>query len=338
MHIKPYSGRQFLEGERVQVRCYIHPNRRWEFGTVIHRLGRLHYTILTDGGKLYNEASLSPVQEARLLESEDECSESPPLPCLAPLSPPLPPACDCYLDRKPETSYLRFSTLYYPARPHYRRLDDGGLAPRRRVRRYFERSRELESTVAPHNEVAARSAAFRRLLEDTPNDLSLWMQFIDFQYATLLRDLLLQGNFCSLISTSCIFFSHILARRERALRAVVPAGAALGAAGAERAAAAALRDPALPARAYPDLLYVYGCVLAAAGLWETLTLLVELAAAMNFPPSEQFPPRDLDPHAEERLERAEASIAVSGLPLSARWARVERARAAAHWRPAAAGQ
>ncbi|CAH0752295.1 unnamed protein product [Diatraea saccharalis] len=86
---------------------------------------------------------------------------------------------------------------------------------------------------------------------------------------------------------------------------------------------------------------INGSVLRAAGLWESLVLLVELVATVNFPPSAAFPPRagagagaGAGAEAERALAAAEEAVARGGLPLGARWARVERARAAAHWRPA----
>lgn len=42
--------REFELGSRVQARDYSVSNRKWEFGTVNRRLGRLHYEIRTDGG------------------------------------------------------------------------------------------------------------------------------------------------------------------------------------------------------------------------------------------------------------------------------------------------
>lgn len=41
--------RELATGARVQARNYA-TSRRWEFGTVTQRLGRLHYEVLTDGG------------------------------------------------------------------------------------------------------------------------------------------------------------------------------------------------------------------------------------------------------------------------------------------------
>lgn len=44
--------KQFGQGDRVQVRSYAIPKVKWEFGVVTRRLGRLHYEIRTDDGKV----------------------------------------------------------------------------------------------------------------------------------------------------------------------------------------------------------------------------------------------------------------------------------------------
>ncbi|XP_047531304.1 uncharacterized protein LOC125066992 isoform X2 [Vanessa atalanta] len=102
------------------------------------------------------------------------------------------------------------------------------------------------------------------------------------------------------------------------------------------AACAALADTRALPQAYPRIFYCVGSYLRAGGLWERLVMSVELVVAMNYA-SAAFPPPD-DPDLRERSERRlrdlEDKVAASGLPLSTRWVRVERARAAAHWRPA----
>ncbi|CAH2109282.1 unnamed protein product [Euphydryas editha] len=106
-----------------------------------------------------------------------------------------------------------------------------------------------------------------------------------------------------------------------------------------RAAAAALADTRGVPHAYPRLFYCVGSYLRAAGLWERLVLSIELVVAMNYAPA-SFPPpalAELAERAERRLRDLEDKVADSGLPLGARWVRVERARAAAHWRPAPRG-
>lgn len=44
--------RTFKSGQRVQIRNY-NASRRWEFGTVLKRIGHLHYDILTDSGQIW---------------------------------------------------------------------------------------------------------------------------------------------------------------------------------------------------------------------------------------------------------------------------------------------
>lgn len=111
----------------------------------------------------------------------------------------------------------------------------------------------------------------------------------------------------------------------------------LGAAGCLAGAAAALVHLASEPAAYPRLVYAYGCVLRAAGLWERLVLAVELTAVMSFPPCAAFPPptdEEAERRCEEALQKREDEACSSGLPLNVVWARVERLRGAAHWRPA----
>ncbi|KAL4709440.1 hypothetical protein ACJJTC_019737 [Scirpophaga incertulas] len=49
--IRRFSGalqiREFHLGERVQIRTYNHPHRRWKFGVVTQRIGHLHYKVKT---------------------------------------------------------------------------------------------------------------------------------------------------------------------------------------------------------------------------------------------------------------------------------------------------
>lgn len=46
-------GKHFAVGERVQVRCFNNAFHKWQFGTVVRRLGRLHYTVATEEGELW---------------------------------------------------------------------------------------------------------------------------------------------------------------------------------------------------------------------------------------------------------------------------------------------
>ncbi|CAG5054736.1 unnamed protein product [Parnassius apollo] len=128
----------------------------------------------------------------------------------------------------------------------------------------------------------------------------------------------------------------------RPLRALGGAGGGEGggAGGVADVAAAAMHDTRSLSHAYVDLLYQYGVMVRAGGLWEQLVLLLELVAAMNFPRTAFPPPHDavLRRECERRLRSVEDKAIESGLPLHAVWVRVERARAAAHWRPAGGGE
>ncbi|KPJ16083.1 hypothetical protein RR48_06038 [Papilio machaon] len=124
-------------------------------------------------------------------------------------------------------------------------------------------------------------------------------------------------------------------RLELWLQLMQASGAAAEIGAVTALASAALHDTRALPRAYPDLLYAYGVWVRAAGLWEQLVQLIELVAAMNFPRAAFPPPRDLarERCREMKLRNIEDKIIESGLPLPTVWVRVERARAAAHWRP-----
>ncbi|KMQ85063.1 hypothetical protein RF55_16641 [Lasius niger] len=45
--------RNFREGERVAVREYLDKKTKWRFGNVIRKLGKLHYEVKLDNGKIW---------------------------------------------------------------------------------------------------------------------------------------------------------------------------------------------------------------------------------------------------------------------------------------------
>ncbi|XP_063362807.1 uncharacterized protein LOC134651638 [Cydia amplana] len=248
---------------------------------------------------------------------------------------------------------------------------------RKRTRRYWEA--KIEGGAGGGEGARAegegeRGAALRRALVDNPRDVELWLQYIDYQewvhgaeaaraaseaaaarapdsaalrarrlallqrteaaqdYVTRLRDEITQEK--------DQFVSAELWCRLISALACEPAAGVSGAGAAAAAAARACRR--LPA-AYPNILYTYGSVVRAAGLWETLVLLLELVlaaapVATPAPPAAFPPPRDprREQAAERRLQDYEDKVVNSGLPSGAVWSRVERARGAAHWRPARA--
>lgn len=49
----PPPTRAYSVGDRVQARAYSDQRRRWEFGTIVRRLGRLHYEVQIDGGVVW---------------------------------------------------------------------------------------------------------------------------------------------------------------------------------------------------------------------------------------------------------------------------------------------
>ncbi|KAJ8716913.1 hypothetical protein PYW07_003540 [Mythimna separata] len=248
-----------------------------------------------------------------------------------------------------------------------------GAKARARARRYF--AAPPPAPTAPHDDAerAARAAAFRVLLAQDPADEATWLRYIDFQEQAWSAEAALAaaGEAAAKLRGSRRVRAALhrargvaLAPRERlhALRQdlaapgaggapgdadsllelwlhVLAAAAAAGAADLEAAADAALAATRALPLAYPHVLYEYGAALRAAGLWERLVLLLELVCSMNFPPA-AFPPRDLPERlhtAEQQLQHLEDKVSSSGLPVSTMWVRVERARAAAHWRAPPAG-
>ncbi|CAB3246750.1 unnamed protein product [Arctia plantaginis] len=241
-------------------------------------------------------------------------------------------------------------------------------------RRYFEVSLDvLPDSLMFDEELAVRNKAYRQMLTDQPTDEALWLRFIEFQErcrdaeaamvaAESARERLpnssrIRGALYRLRSRVLVPRRRLALLREdlakcskpdqntelttelwlRLLDTVAQCGD--GTELEETAAAALGATRAFPS-AYPHILYVYGGYLRSAGLWERLVLLLELVASMNFPPG-VFPPA---PDAE-RLERVEQELQdtedkaiASGLPLSTVWVRVERARAAAHWRAPPLGE
>nr|XP_049703664.1 uncharacterized protein LOC126056102 isoform X2 [Helicoverpa armigera] len=277
-----------------------------------------------------------------------------------------------YVDRKLDVANLRVSTLYYPGRPQYEApaphaaLGAPARSPRRarrRARRYF--AAPAPPPAPPHHELAQRTRAFRDLLAAAPHDEETWLHFIDFQECTRDPDAALAAatEAAAVLGSSrrvraALHRARGLAlsphRRLELLRGelaaaggdgalltelwlrVLACAAEAGGEGLEAAAAAALAGTRGHAAAYPHVLYAYGAYLRAAGHWERLVLLLELVASMNFPPAAFPPPPDPDRELEQerRLTELEDKALSSALPLSTVWVRVERARAAAHWRPA----
>ncbi|XP_038214323.1 uncharacterized protein LOC119834108 [Zerene cesonia] len=285
-------------------------------------------------------------------------------------------SCDFYIDCKLDRGNLRVSTLYYPGRPQYSYVNALSVGVKKVCkdkgsgwRRYYLKHLQDE---ADSTQVVERQTAYRKLLTESPQDQMLWEAYIDFQEmcvgvdsaldtarealaqlpnSTRLRDRLfvlmkaalphrqyLEGLRDMLVKEKCMSVrTEVWAQLVRASGAGGEGGAGAGA--GDAALAAALADTRHYAPAYPRLLHAFGAYLRAAGLWERLVLAIELLVAMNFP-SPSFPPAPPAPpaalRAEERLQELEDKAVRSGLPSGAVWVRVERARAAAHWRPARA--
>ncbi|XP_068617416.1 uncharacterized protein [Battus philenor] len=280
---------------------------------------------------------------------------------------------DFYVDCKMDCGNLRVSTLYYPGRPQYesstRRLDEGRQSGKERKarRRYFRKRVPDDPDTAA---VAERASAYRRLLDDSPHDVSLWERYIDFMercasekeaveavelavakaggsrelrtrmYAALRRTLPSQP-YAERLRNSLAKERDMNIRLELWLELMRAVGSAAegGVQAVTSVVGAALNDTRNMHSAYADLLYEYGVYIRSGGLWEQLVQLIELVAAMNFPRGPFPPPRDheLERRAELRLRDIEDKAIDSGLPLSAVWVRVEKARGAAHWRPCVSG-
>ncbi|KAM3955700.1 LOW QUALITY PROTEIN: uncharacterized protein ACR2FA_010380 [Aphomia sociella] len=312
-------------------------------------------------------------REAFLLASDDDDTGAPRV--QTEQSPPHPlQQEDFYLDTKLDRGNLRVSTLYYPGRPQYNARSREERRPRKqRARRYFDAAPAAAAAAATDvgddAEIAARVASFRRMLADTPQDVDLWLRFIDFQErwrgggaalaaaaeaaarrprARLLRRRrgALRRRHLAPPERAAALRDDIAAEKSpqiklelwlQLLEALACSSTTTGPPAIYAAARAALADTRACPRAYPHVLYAYGETLRFAGLWEQLVLLLELVLAMSFPPSDAFPTRPQparDADVERRLLAAEDEAIASGLPLSAVWVRVESARAAAHWRPA----
>ncbi|XP_059057465.1 nuclease SbcCD subunit C-like [Achroia grisella] len=309
-------------------------------------------------------------RETYLLASDDEDSGKAAVE-RARSPPPTPQCSDFYVDTKLDRGNLHVSTLYYPGRPQYT-VPAAPRPARLRGRRYFHAPPDHHHHHHHHDheaEVSARVATFKAMLTDTPHDEDLWLRFIDFQEqwrggaaalaaATeaaerrpraralaaarwrLARLHLPAADYVASLRAAAHAERSESVRAELWALLVAAAAAATGADARAPAAAAAAALADCARAAYPRLLFAYGSFLQSAGLWEQLVLLLELVLAMSFPPSDAFPPRP-DPAREAELElrlrRYEDEAVASGLPLSTVWVRVERARAEAHWRPAAAG-
>ncbi|XP_029158172.1 uncharacterized protein K02A2.6-like [Nylanderia fulva] len=73
--------RNFKEGERVAVREYLNKNVKWRFGRVLAKLGKLHYSVKLDNGKIWKRHSdqirkigekiSAPIDEANNLGEAD---------------------------------------------------------------------------------------------------------------------------------------------------------------------------------------------------------------------------------------------------------------------------
>ncbi|VVD05644.1 unnamed protein product [Leptidea sinapis] len=89
-----------------------------------------------------------------------------------------------YIDCKFDPGNLRVSTLYYPGRPKYLVHDSASSDPckvNKRWKRYFSYI-VVDSSDA--GDIAERSAAYRKLLAETPQNIYLWEAYIDFQGRT----------------------------------------------------------------------------------------------------------------------------------------------------------
>ncbi|KAJ8723050.1 hypothetical protein PYW08_002962 [Mythimna loreyi] len=254
-------------------------------------------------------------------------------------------------------------------------LGDAPRAAPPRARRYYAAPPPAPTTPQDDAERASRVAAFRDVLAQNPSDEATWLRFIDFQESCSADAALATANEAAArlrgsgrvraalhrareLALPPAARLDLLRRDIAALSAgaggtqgdtgeeltelwlrMVAGAAATGVAELEAAAEAALAATRALPLAYPHVLYAYGAALRAAGLWERLVLLLELVCSMNFPPA-AFPPRDAPERvqqSERQLQNFEDKVSGSGLPVSTMWVRVERARAAAHWRaPAAA--
>jgi hypothetical protein len=47
------KSRQLSVGERVQTRCYIKNQAAWKLGTIIQKIGKLHYQVKIDNGYIF---------------------------------------------------------------------------------------------------------------------------------------------------------------------------------------------------------------------------------------------------------------------------------------------
>ncbi|XP_022121639.2 uncharacterized protein LOC110997685 isoform X2 [Pieris rapae] len=270
---------------------------------------------------------------------------------------------DFYLDCKVDYGNLHVSTLYYPGRPQYNYTNSGTIGSKqskkdekKRWKRYF--SKEI---IDESGSLTERLIAYRKLLAETPDDLQLWEAYIDFrevcesvegaleavrEAAGRLPDSVrLRERLFDLMQTALPRRRYVEELRESLRKERRPAvrtetwARLVAAAGAEGEATdtvrAALADCGRRPGASLRLLHAFGLGLRSAGLWERLVLAIELLVAMNLP-SPAFPPAPSDADAaERRLLDLEDEAVRSGLPVGVVWTRVERARAAAHWRPAA---
>ncbi|XP_045522067.1 uncharacterized protein LOC123712827 [Pieris brassicae] len=270
---------------------------------------------------------------------------------------------DFYLDCKVDYGNLHVSTLYYPGRPQYNYTNSLTIGSKqtkkdekKRWKRYF--SKEITDV---SDSLTERLIAYRKLLTETPDDLQLWEAYIDFREVCesvegaleatreaagrlpdsgrlrerlfdLMQTALPRRRYVEELRESLSKERRPSVRTETWARLVAAAGAEAEATDTLRAALADCgRRPASALR----LLHAFGLALRSAGLWERLVLAVELLVAMNLP-SPAFPPAPSDDDAaERRLLDLEDEAVRSGLPVGVVWTRVERARAAAHWRPAA---
>ncbi|KAJ0183575.1 hypothetical protein K1T71_001551 [Dendrolimus kikuchii] len=213
----------------------------------------------------------------------------------------------------------------------------GRQISRGKRKRYY--SSEVPSDAAAvAAEVAARAQALRRALAADPTDQPLWLQYIAFQErwaggegalraadeaeaaaaaaggasaplrAAMLRVRarhLPRAEYCAMLQRHIAAEKDTLALWVRLVRAVGGEGAG----GADGGGAAALAARAMQRLrhsplAYPHLLYAYGCWVRDAGLWELLTLLVELVVSVCFGVDARLPPPPQE-RLDARLQAAE---------------------------------
>ncbi|XP_047523694.1 uncharacterized protein LOC125062143 isoform X1 [Pieris napi] len=318
---------------------------------------------LSNTEKRLSSHDITEAMEVQLLSSDVEDDAVAHDRCCKPLLQSTLSSDDFYLDCKVDYGNLHVSTLYYPGRPQYNYTNSLTIGSKqskkdekKRWKRYFSKEITDES-----DSLTERLIAYRKLLTETPDDLQLWESYIDFrevcesvegaleaarEAAGRLPDSVrLRERLLDLMQTALPRRRYVEELRESLRKERRPSvrtetwARLVAAAGPEgeatETARAALADCGRRPAAALRLLHAFGLGLRSAGLWERLVLAVELLVAMNLPAPE-FPPAPSESAAaERRLLDLEDEAVRSGLPVGVVWTRVERARAAAHWRPAA---